>query len=61
MTVSLTCNNCHVVISAADEDELVPLVQEHVQAHAREHGRSHEVSRADVLARLERQTTKPSP
>jgi len=51
MTISLTCKHCRTEITAEDEDELVPLVQD----HSRGHDPQRELSREHILARLHRQ------
>ena len=60
MALSLTCKNCDEVLTGADEDELVAVVQAHIGAHARDHGATHEISREQVLARLEREGGHPT-
>lgn len=55
MTLSLTCKRCNEPITGEDEDELVANVQAHVRDHSRARGISHDVSRKQVLARLQRQ------
>lgn len=58
MDLSLTCKRCHEVITGADEDELVALVQAHVGGHNNPGGRDHNVSREHILARLRRQNRR---
>ncbi len=55
MALSLTCKRCYEVITDADDDELVALVQAHVRGHNNPGGRDHNVSREHILARLRRQ------
>lgn len=55
MALSLTCKRCHEVVTGADEDELVALVQAHVRGHNNPGDRDHNVSREHILTRLRRQ------
>lgn len=61
MTLALTCTRCQQKITAADEDDLVTRVQDHVAGHGRDHDRSHHITRDHVLRRLRRQQSKDTP
>lgn len=61
MSLSLTCKRCDQTISGADEDELVTLMQAHVDDHARTHGHTHTVTGEQVVARLRHQDTAAAP
>jgi hypothetical protein len=51
MTVSVTCNRCHELITAEDEDELVAQVEVHARDHGGAHGQ-HVPSREHILAHV---------
>ncbi len=54
MTWGTTCRRCGMPITAADEDELVAIVEEHARDHGGAHGR-HVPSRAHILAHAHQQ------
>lgn len=51
-TLSANCPRCGVNLQAADEDELVRLVQQHVRD---DHGFEREMPRKHILAHLRKQ------
>jgi hypothetical protein len=54
MTLSVTCTRCHELLTAEDEDGLVPQVQAHARDHGGAHG-AHVPSRERILTHLHRQ------
>ena len=51
MTITMPCPRCDAVIDAADEDDLVAKVQQHVRE---DHGLDHTIPAKHILARLRR-------
>ncbi|HLH64619.1 MAG TPA: DUF1059 domain-containing protein [Solirubrobacteraceae bacterium] len=51
MTITMSCPRCDAVIDAADEDDLVAKVQQHVRE---DHGLDHTMPAKHILARLRR-------
>jgi predicted small metal-binding protein len=57
-TLIATCPRCEVTFRAADEDELVAIVQQHVR---NDHGFEHELPRKHILAYLRKTGTSDVP
>jgi predicted small metal-binding protein len=53
MALTLTCPRCACELTAADEDELIALVQRHVRE---DHGLAHTLPAKHILRELRRQS-----